>query len=265
MKLRIKGLLCVLFCVLSVQGYASSSPYENYFSHRYPFLKDSRIEIQKLHDTLREVLLVDVRSPYEFEALHIKRAVNYSIDDSGFLDMVRNLRRSSPKAIIFYCNGPGCERSQRAMEIAKENDIFGVASFDAGMFYWAAMYPDYTVSFNRLSPDISSMMAVTAYTNHLMPRKEFAKKLANKSALVLDIRGSSEREGKGIFAGSRERWVNPVDDKALNSVIDKAVSEDRPLYIYDNIGDRTRLLPYRLKQRGASKYYFLASGAMGKP
>jgi len=63
------------------------------------------LELADLHSRFNDVVLVDARSHYEFDTLRIKGAVNIPVAEKSFEQQVAELRASTDKPIVFYCNG----------------------------------------------------------------------------------------------------------------------------------------------------------------
>lgn len=95
----------------------------------------SRIDKAFLEDEVlgREVQLVDVRTPEEFEAGHISGAVNYNIIDSEtFLGQIKNLNKEEP--VYLYCKMGG--RSDRAAQLLKEKGFLKIFDYSGGYNDW---------------------------------------------------------------------------------------------------------------------------------
>jgi len=50
-------------------------------------------------------------------------------------------------------------------------------------------------------------------------------------------------------------------DKFIPNFVSKKVHQDKPLFIFDQVGKQVRWLEYYLVEYGYSDYYFLAKGA----
>ena len=75
----------------------------------------------------KEVQLIDVRTPEEYEAGHIDDAVNYNIIDSEtFLVQIENLNQEEP--VYLYCKMGG--RSNRAAELLKEKGFQKIFDYE---------------------------------------------------------------------------------------------------------------------------------------
>lgn len=84
-----------------------------------------------------EIVVLDVRTPGEFEAIHIADAKNIDVDDDGFRANVAKLDRD--KTYVVHCAAgiPG-GRSERAVEIMDELGFENVQHLDGGINAWKA-------------------------------------------------------------------------------------------------------------------------------
>ena len=100
---------------------------------RTEFKEVPTINLGELYAQRANVVVVDVRSEYEYGILHIKGAKNIPIATLGFIPQVKALRSKTEKTIIFYCNGITCKKSYKATEAAFQNSIPNVKAFDEGI------------------------------------------------------------------------------------------------------------------------------------
>lgn len=84
-----------------------------------------------------EVVVLDVRTPGEFDAIHIAKARNIDVDGQDFRENVANLDRD--KTYVVHCAAgiPG-GRSERAVEIMDELGFENVQHLDGGINAWKA-------------------------------------------------------------------------------------------------------------------------------
>ncbi|MEM6998583.1 MAG: rhodanese-like domain-containing protein [Pseudomonadota bacterium] len=80
-------------------------------------------------------IILDVRTPAEFQSGHIQGAININIKDSNFRDQIANLDPS--KTYVVHCaanvsNG----RSQKAINMMLEAGFDRVFSLDGGIIAW---------------------------------------------------------------------------------------------------------------------------------
>lgn len=81
----------------------------------------------------KEVQLIDVRTPEEFESGHIGDALNFNIIDSNtFLKQIQNLDKEKP--VYLYCKMGG--RSNRAAQVLLENGFTQIYDYSAGYNDW---------------------------------------------------------------------------------------------------------------------------------
>ncbi|WP_109829963.1 rhodanese-like domain-containing protein [Reichenbachiella versicolor] len=79
-----------------------------------------------------DVLILDVRTPNEYNNGHIAGAVNLNYYDKRFVDKVKKMNRSKP--IYLYCRSGN--RSNRAMLILKEAGFKEIYDLKGGIKAW---------------------------------------------------------------------------------------------------------------------------------
>jgi len=212
-----------------------------------------------------KVLIVDTRSNYEYETIHINNSINIPVSSKDFAERVREVRQNSNKPIVFYCNGRTCFKSYKAAKAAMDNNIKNVFAYDAGMFEWAKAHPDQTtlLGFSPINPkDLLSKKVLKS--RMLKPKKfsEMAYEMGNK-ARILDIRDITQRSnGIGYFIGM-EYWISLNRKNKVRNFIAKAKADNKTLLIYDAVGKQVRWLQYELEKLKVSKYFFMEKGASG--
>jgi rhodanese-related sulfurtransferase len=79
-----------------------------------------------------EIILIDVRTPQEFEQGHLENSVNINIADRSFKEEVGKLDRSEP--VYVYCKVGG--RSAKAASILREMGFEEVYDLEGGIRNW---------------------------------------------------------------------------------------------------------------------------------
>lgn len=234
----------------------------NEFPGRKEFPKVPTYELSKLRDNIDKVTIVDARSQYEFNTLRLKGATNIPIASKDFVAQIKKLRKTSSKPIVFYCNGRTCFKSYLAADISMKAGIKDVASFDAGIFEWAVAHPAQTVLLGQSPIKPEHLISKSSFKNRLLSPDEFSQKILDlgSSSMVLDVRDMYQRAGVGFYPG-KERWVSLDDQKNLVKFIRKAISGNKTLFVYDEVGKQVRWLQYALEQHGVKQYYFMKKGA----
>lgn len=91
----------------------------------------------ELLDANDEIVVLDVRTPGEFEAIRIDRARNIDIDGENFRKNVASLDREEAYLVHCAAGVPG-GRSERAVEVMRELGFTQVHHLDGGINAWKA-------------------------------------------------------------------------------------------------------------------------------
>jgi rhodanese-related sulfurtransferase len=219
----------------------------------------SIIDIDELNKKISDVVIVDVRSSYEYDTLRIKDSINIPLSSATYVSKMRKLRNNDPRPIVVYCNGKTCMKSYKAALKCEINKIDNVHSYDAGIMDWARKYPKYAELLGKSPVQPSKLITKKEFKAHLLTPTAYGDKVANSSAIVLDVRDRFQREGLSLFVG-RERRAYLDDKKKLDTYITKAKRERKTLLVHDAAGKQVRWLQYYLKDKGLKSYYFMSGG-----
>ena len=260
---RMLGLLramTVLFALCCWGGAVMAAEQADEFQGRtlYPTVK--WLELDQLVKMRPNVIIVDARSNYEFDTLHIKDAVNIPLSDKGFVDAVKKLRAESPHPIVFYCNGRTCMKSYQAALKAQDAGVANVYAYDAGIFDWAKAYPADSVLLGKSPIDPALLISSAQLKAHVLTPADFEKRIGD-SAIVLDVRDRFQQEATTLFPLVQHSV--PLDNAAMKKYVEMAKQQGKTLLIYDEAGHQVRWLQYYLEDQKVSSYYFMAGGAKG--
>jgi rhodanese-related sulfurtransferase len=219
----------------------------------------SVIDLDELYRRFDEMIVVDVRSNYEYETLRIKGAINIPLSSKTFVSRLRQLRMSDPRPIVVYCNGKTCMKSYKAARKCAINKIDNVHSYDAGIMDWARTYPELAELLGKGPVNPKKLISKKEFKKHLLSPDAYGEHVANSGAIVLDVRDRFQREALSIFVG-RERRAYLDDKKKLDRYIEKAKREGKTLLVHDAAGKQVRWLQYYLKDKGLKSYYFMEGG-----
>jgi rhodanese-related sulfurtransferase len=217
------------------------------------------IELEELHGKLEQLVIIDVRSSYEFETLHIKGAQHLSLEDHAFVSTLKNMRNGDDSAFVFYCNGHTCKKSYAAAQKAQKEKIDNVFAFDAGIFDWTKAYPDESVLLGKSPVSAQMLIGKEKFEQHLLPPEKFGA-MVGKETIVLDIRDVSQTNAINLFP-MFQRSV-PMDNSKLERYIDQANSTGKTLLVYDAVGKQVQWLQYFLESKQVKSYYFMKGGAL---
>ena len=219
------------------------------------------IELQDFFEKLKrkEVMVVDVRSSYEYQTLRIQGAINIPLASKTFVSEMRKLRVSDNRPIVVYCNGKTCMKSYKAARKCDIEKIADVTAYDSGIMDFAKTYPKNAMLLGKTLNDPKKLISKKSFKKHLIAPEKFGDRIATTSDIVLDVRDRFQREGISIFVG-REHRVSIDNTRRLDRYIDKAKRENKALLIYDAAGKQVRWLQYYLVNRGLKTYYFMKGG-----
>lgn len=94
--------------------------------------KASLVSPQELSHVQDEIVLIDVRTPQEYEQGHLENSININIAGDSFKEEVEKLDKSQP--VYVYCKVGG--RSARAASTLKEMGFEEVYDLEGGIRNW---------------------------------------------------------------------------------------------------------------------------------
>ncbi len=257
MRKKIIFLLCAMLALISNFGFGAET--NEKFPGRDLYREVATYELDEVFQKLGKISIVDVRSPYEFDTLRIKGAINIPLTDKDFDGKLRTLRGSTDNPIVFYCNGVTCHKSYQATRRAVFLKIENTFAYDAGIFAWAKAHPDQSVLLGRSPINPADIIEGVAFSSHLLGPTEFGAQIGD-ATIVLDVRDRFQREAVGFFPGVERRVALDQADK-LDKILQKAKHENKTLLIYDEAGHQVQWLQYHLVDAGVKNYYFMKGGA----
>lgn len=235
---------------------------EEEFPGRAKFRDVPYITLNDLFAQKSDVVIVDVRSQYEYQTLRIKGAINIPVANKSFEDQMAKLRQSTSKRIVCYCNGHRCMKSYQAVKKAQAVGLDNIIAYDGGIFDWTKAYPNNAVLLGQSPVDPDKLISQKAFQSRLLHPDLFSESIARSrhSSIVIDVRDKFQRAGIGFYPGL-EKWASLDDRRKLRRYIEKAKYENKTLYIYDEVGKQVRWLQYALEKAGVKNYYFMEKGA----
>ncbi len=230
------------------------------FPHRAFYPDAPVISTPDLRAQMGGLTVVDVRSRYEYETLHIKSAINVPLSDKQFEQAVAKVQSQADRPMVFYCNGRTCKKSYEATRRALRGKTGKAYVYDAGIFEWAQAYPEQTVLLGKSPIKVADLIDEARFQAHLLAPKDFQAKIGG-SAIVLDVRDTAQRDTP-LFPFQEERAR--LDEKTrLDALIQRAKSEKKTLLVYDKVGHQVQWFQYYLESKGLKDYYFLNGGSEG--
>jgi len=232
----------------------------NMFPHRQKFTDVPVIELGELRQVMDMVTLLDVRSKYEYETLHIKGAINVPLTSLDFGKLVREIQNADKNKIVFYCNGGKCKKSYKAVRKAQKYGITNTVAYDAGIYAWAKSYPDHSVLLGKSPMQANEFIENKEFKSRLINAKTFEAK-RRSGAQVLDIRDRIQRDTQ-LFPSEEER-AELKDIDRIKKIINETKRKGKPLLVYDKVGKQIRWFQYLLEKQNIKNYYFMKGGSEG--
>ena len=253
-------LLAMFILLFSSVTYAAAENNNDEFPGRKLYRSTKYITLADLQKEYDRVVIIDVRSSYEFNTLHINKAINFPLYSSDFITALKTISSQNPgKKIVTYCNGKTCMKSYKAAKKARTYRIPNVYAYDAGIFDWAVANPDRTTLLNITPLDPSKLIPKSAFNSKLIPAKKFMASANTSNGIIVDTREAQQRDGFSLAFGHEKRA--PLENrKKIDKVIRLAKSQKRPLYFYDQAGKQVRWLMYYLEAQAVPEYYFMKGG-----
>lgn len=165
-----------------------------------------------------EILIIDVRSPEEYQAGHIENAININIE--GFEDNLSIIEDKKDFPIILYCNSG--KKSGQAAEILVNNGFKDVTNADG-----VKQFEYNLVHYNELRGAQFQELIDT-----------------NKDIVLVDVRPEKQVSEEGMISGA----INVPFD-AVESNLDK-LPKDKTIALYCNTGTKSVEVAKQLETLG---------------
>lgn len=223
----------------------------------YPTVKT--INTTALQRFYTKAIIIDVRSRFEFDVIHINKAEHIPIDAPDFIATLRKYRSPQDATpLIFYGNDSGCTSIFQAALLAQDAGYNHVFVYDGGVF-----------PLLRQSPEKITLMATTpAEPNQVIPNnyykkvridfKSFKAKSTDPTAVVIDIRDLHNKELNPQLDNIRS-----IPMESFLKAVSNRIWKEKKLLFFDHDGQKTDWLQFFLQANGYSNYTFLKKGMTG--
>lgn len=223
------------------------------FREAYPDVKVlSTAELREQYD---QVLIVDVRSKFEYDVVHIASAVNVPLSDMSFVTDLEPVRaKDDPRPLVFYCNGITCSKSYEAARKAASGGYQNVLAYDAGIFRWMAEQRERTTLLGETPVPLRRIISEDYFQGRLLSFDAFQRKAEANESLVIDVRDAMQQASTMPLPATHV----PLDEFVAR--LDAGEYRGKQLLIFDAVGKQVRWLQYILEHRGHKEYFFLRDG-----
>ena len=225
------------------------------FPFRGDFADVAVYSTEQLRRDYGNSIVVDVRAKFEFDVVHIAKAVNVPVAQDNFAQNLQALRKKEDTTpMVFYCNGHSCVKSYEAARIAAGAGYGNVYAYDSGVFNWLKEARERTTLLGKTPALLSKLVSDDYFQGRLVDFDAFKKKAAARNALVIDIRDAMQRKTTMTLASTQI----PLDEFVAQ--LDQRQYQNQQLLIFDAVGKQVRWLQYILEDRGYKDYFFLREG-----
>ncbi len=216
------------------------------------------ITTENLFAEYDNVIVIDVRSKFEFNVIHVAKALNIILSKKTFIDKLAAVRAKDGKAkIAFYCNGHTCKKSYKATRQALEAGFKNVYTYDAGIFDWANAHPELTTLMGKTPANTEQLISKEDFKKRFLPYEDIKEKALDPNSVVIDIRDPFQREKIPNIPGLRNI---PLD--RILPLLREGEFKSNHLYFIDAVGKQVRWLQYHLEANGYTNYNFLEKGIL---
>jgi rhodanese-related sulfurtransferase len=251
--------LLILLLALTGSGsaWAADEAKKDEFPYRARYPDAPIISTTDLAKRFKDVVIIDVRSKYEYQTLHINGAMNVPLNQT-FGDRMAALRAKEDRPFVFYCNGKTCHKAYDAVLAAQKARVKGdLFAYDAGIFDWAKAQPEKTTLLGSTPIKPGELIEEAQFKARLLDPKAFDKKAEN--AIILDVRDVQQRDS--ALYPFRELRATLDEKGKIDAAIQKAITEKKPLLVYDQTGKQIQWFQYYLERKGVKDYYMMKGGS----
>ncbi len=228
----------------------------------FPLRKDyaevSIYSTDQLRKNFNDIFIVDVRSQFEYDVVHIQKSMNIPVASKSFVDSLIDLRpKDGTTPIVFYCNGHSCAKSYKAAHKAADAGFKHIYAYDSGILDWMRASRDKTVLLGKTPAPVVKMVSEEYFQSRVVGFDAFKKKAKGKNTVVVDIRDEMQRKTTMTVSSVElplDRFITELNSDRF---------KDKQLLIFDAVGKQVRWLQYILEDRGYKNYFFLRHGIAG--
>jgi rhodanese-related sulfurtransferase len=221
--------------------------------------KINKVDVAAFEKALETATLVDVRTPEEFAAGHLKGAVNINFKKRTFPDYINAIAKDKPVAI--YCRSGN--RSGKAAFIMQSLGFKEVIDLGSGYKGWNKAGKEVVKEDNDANKKLQETLAkgelkgaATVGKSHQIGVDEFEKLAKSGKVTVVDVRTAKEFAAGHIEGAINVDWKNRHFAKEAI----KNITNDKPAAIYCRSGNRATRAMYAMAALGFNEVYNLNKG-----
>ncbi len=208
--------------------------------------------MKEFHD----VMLLDIRSRFEFDVLSIKTSINLPIEKASSLERIKRFVQYQPDIkIIVIDNNDETSRPFEAARLLQRYGLHNVRVYDEGVFSWLWYYPERTRLMGESPAKINTVIPISKTVSHSVNYNQFSNLSKKPDALVIDTRDIYQQNIGFVDL----EYINIPFESLLHAISNRIWAEKQLLF-FDATSQRYQMLQLFLQASGYYDYYFLEGG-----
>ena len=202
--------------------------------------------------TANDSIVIDVRSQFEFDTIHVEGAKSISINQIGFAGKVEVLRKKNDtsKKIVLYCNGIMCTQSYDAGAMLKTEGFTNFFIFDGGIGGWAKKFPERTQFMGAKLGDASKLFPPDMVTKRHVNYAKIKEMESDSKVVLMDVRENFFRAKVPPLKNLKHLPLSKIAP-----LLEAGKHKDTAIYFMDDSGKRLPWLQYHLEKYGYTSPY----------
>ncbi|MFH1152819.1 MAG: rhodanese-like domain-containing protein [Pseudomonadota bacterium] len=252
------GLILVMFAVtgtIVLAGVPEEPPAPLAAGLLYPSVQT--LSLRELGAVFDDALVVDVRTRFEFDTVHINGSVNQPLAGDDGRDTDTDMQAlSRGKSLVFTGNDALDTRPFKAALAATLGGLSPVRVLALGVLAWTDAFPDRATLMGSSPAVPGEILPDAVHRQHLLDPKDFMEAIPRPDALVIDIRNAHDRTQVPLNAP-----LHPIPMEAFLEAVGCRVWSEKTLFILDSDNTRLAWLHRFLQAGGYDDVLFLNGGA----
>jgi len=219
----------------------------------------NKVDVPTFEKALETATLVDVRTPEEYAAGHLKGAVNINFKKRTFPDYINAIAKD--KSVAIYCRSGN--RSGKAAIIMQSLGFKKVIDLGSGYKGWNKAGKEVVKEDNDANKKLQETLAKGEFKgtavvgkSHQIGVDEFEKLAKSGKITVVDVRTAKEYAAGHVEGAINVDWKNRHFAKEAI----KNITNDKPAAIYCGSGNRATRAMYAMAALGFNEVYNLEHG-----